>query len=486
MIRITALLLFLACLTCSPPAQAQNETEGQAVQELFQLSYLNLRTHGKSGYFEFYDQEEPDAFVGVWDPSGDKSACQTIVTVHGLLTYTVPAFEPHIFGIALAEPLYTDSQGSSWDEFGKHFGEDAGKEISSSVNPSNWESYNANQFQHMPNENMWDMVYGDPSKTANWSGALPGLQPFAGEFAWSMNAPLGPGKFYDQIAPFLPSLPPSTSPGGGSLIGMNVVLQIGVIDTNGSTPAAPKFTLTNAIGIQAMAGPPIKLNAGSGGNWGPPLASLTFKVENPNISMTASVPTTNGGTETVAVHIIDGTHVSFRLPRAAESGPLSFGSSQGPVSYITEPIAVVTHREVEELDIVGTPTFSTNVGANGNRVFGTSIIGNVTQIANKVLSIPVPADYLVYDLEVQLYPLDRTTMFAGAGTTVPVSLGVSPVAVSPVMTNAPATYIATPTAVTVLEQSFENLSGPIDLSLATNDPAMAGIDFLANIRVIEK
>lgn len=486
MYKFTSVVLFLSTLAFSQTSHAQNEIQGQPVQPTFQLSYYNLRTHGKTGHFEFYDRHEPDSYIGVWEGMSQLNASESIVTVDGLLSIILPANEPFIACISLAQPLYDTSTGEKWDDFGKHFGAESGKKISANYNPIEWESPNTNQFQHMPDADMWKSVNGDPSITSNWNTILPPLPSFLGEMPWGISTPLGPGKFFDQVKPFLPALPPSTGPGGGTLIGMNVVVQVGVLNTNGSTPAAPKFTLTNAIGIQAMAGPPIKLNAGSGGNWGPPLGSISFRVEKPNSSMTVEVPLDDGTTATVPVNIVDGQNVSLVLPRRAKSGPLVFRSSLGQVSHIEEPLAIVTHTEVQDLSLVSAPTFVTKEDQNGTRVFGTSIIGNVKQIAAEILTIPVPSDFVLYDLEVELYPLDRSKTYAGIGAPAPITVSISAVNAIPFPPPSPIVGPLPGGALLVATEKYFDLTGPVDLTLATTDPSLAGIDFLANIRVVEK
>ncbi len=481
MIKTFCTTLAFTCLFLSISASAQNEFPGQLVQQSSQLNYWNVRTFDKSGYFELFDPIEDDARIGFWSADGTNAPSQKIVTVDGILGYAIPANQPYAIGIVLTEALYDTSPGESFDNFGKFFEE--GLVLPTSINPATWNSVNTNQFVHMMSSDMWSMLAGDPTLLASWGTAIGGLPPVAGELPWGYAAPLGAGRFFSQVQPFLPSLPPSVGPGGGSLIGMNLVIQVGILDTNGSTPAAAKFSLTNAIGIQAMAGPPLKLNAGPGGNWGPPLSRIDFKVQSPNSSMVVNVNLSDGTTATVPMSIINGTTAGFRLPRLAITQGLSVRSHLGVVPALRQPIAIVTHDEVQDIAIVGVPTFTTKTKEDGLRVFGASVIGNVSQIANTILTIPVPPDFATYDLEVKVYPLDRPRMYAGLGQNVPLNLAVAPVGALPALAPYALSTSFAPGAV-VLEESYTNLSGPVDLTMVNT--AFGGFDFLAVARAVEK
>ncbi len=474
------LLLFLTALPSVAPAQ--NENPGQMVQQDHQLAFWNMRTYGKSGYYELFSPSEENANVGVWQNNGPNSPAQQIVTVDGLLGFAVPANRPYVVGIFVAQPLYDNSPGEIWEDFGKKF--HGPQALPLSANPPGWNSINANQFTHMPDQDMWQMVGGDPFTLGNWVGTFPGLSPVNGESPWGFATPLGPGRFFDQAQPFLPSLPPNVGPGGGNLVGMNLVVQIGVLDANSSTPGAARFSLTNAIGIQAMAGPPIKLNGSSGGNWGPPLSRIDFQVTNPNNDMKVAVPLSTGGTAILPVKVDNGSQVSFRLPLRAASGQVNFTTSYGPVGHIRQPMAVVTHGPVQDLTVVGAPNWTIETSANGRIILGTSVIGNIGAIANNTLTVPVPPAITNYDLEIRVYPLNRVSFYAGIGTTVPVSLGIGPVGALPSSAFVPPNINLLGDNTVVLEQCFDNVTGPVDLTLTTSAPQ--GFDFLAVVRAIKR
>ena len=481
MVRYAIALITFATLSLNLTVCGQNEFPGQPVQEDFQLSFWNVNTYGKVGYWELLDPSHPDAFAGIYDPNGTNAPSPKIVTVDGILGYRIPANQPYIVGITMAQALYDNSTGDKWQNFGKHF--DHGDKLQTAINGAQWRTYNENQFVNTLPQDMWQMVSGDPMVLGNWAGAFAGLPPFMGEMPWGFAAPLGAGRFFNQIKPVIAALPPNVGPGGGNLIGMNVVVQLGVLDTNGSTPVAPKFTLTNALGIQAMAGPPIKLNAGAGGNWGPPLSDVEFRVENPNNSIRIDVPMLDGTIQSMPARVVDGNTVSFTIPRGAMTGAVEVKSSTGRVPSLRQPLVIVTHEDVQDLSIVGIPQFTSKFEVGGTRVFGASLVGTLNQIASKIVNIPVPSDMNLYDLEVEVYPLDRSSTYAGLGLAVPVDLAVAPAGTVPAAGPYTPSLGFAPDSV-VLEKRYQNLSGPVDLSLSTNNGST--YDYLAIIRAVEK
>lgn len=250
-------------------------------------------------------------------------------------------------------------------------------------------------------------------------------------------------------------------------------------------PTAPALNITNAIGLRAMVGPPIKIDSTSG-NHSPRQGSIVFRGDNIVPSMTVDFIDAIGDTITQPVTIQDGSTFSVVVPEGAETGLLTMDAPTGDVAFEHEPIFVATHGSRQVLTFPGQiPDISSRI-EGGDIVWGFTVTGTADQLGELFSLIP-PSALDSFDIEFEIYPYDPLRDVAGVGTVVPVAIDVDEVDADAMMI-APASGVQTPPTIEyfgndgiVLKTTFEDVEGDLDITIDSSAPGT--FEYMAVVRI---
>lgn len=453
-------------------------TVGQQPTKEFALTYRNIDKL-PSGHWTFSLPEVSNT-IGKWSPTGPNAPGGVLPTSTGLLEFTMPTGQFWTIGIEITEFLYTDSTAASFDDFGSL--------NNPSLLPVNHYPLDypagAKMWQHLSDSTMWAFNMGPPDLWTSWLTTFP---PVSGPGPFMTIEPLGgPGNFFSQIMSALPviAVPPQTSPGGGGLIGMNVILQIAVAENAPLPPNPTRYLMSNSWGLQAMAAPVLKINAGSGGNFGPAGARRELDVLFPNVGAKVQLPALDGSIVDVPTGVIDGSTLGY-IPRDdTMSGPIDVVSPTGPTAFERPLVHIITQGDPVDIAI-DLPVEDQRV-IDGILVSGFSIFGTATDVQT-VVNVPAYPGGEAYDAEIKFYALDRTNNVAGyddgnpSNATIPVEANAAP-AGTPVMTQPlpPGTPIGN--GASVRSAFFSNLTGSYDLAFRSGAGPGSTFSYLLVVR----
>jgi hypothetical protein len=487
---LSFLALVLALLSSPAALAAPQHREGQnAEREL--SAWATSYSHPKFGL-----GVQEIGHIGYRDADDSTAPAQTLEMFYGKVALSLPAGEFAALGLSF-RPLYSDSPASAFDDFGAEFSSPL--ELDSALNiAAPWPQWqhmaNRDLFMTFPSRNPWsiaDWVAGSFLVASN--GAPATTVPLVGN---TTGGAFLPTSIFSAIEPIAD--PPAASPTGGKLIGLNAVLQATVLDTNASTPSAPKLRLTNAIGIRAMVAPPIKIGL-DGGNYGGRGSVMIARGEYISPTIGAWLPLPAGNALRLPTSQIDGESFAVGIPPAATTGVLQFNSQSGPGRVLEEQILVVTHGPVHDAATDSIPPIHSEVIDN-EIVHGFSIVGTADQLGEVIGLVP-PALLALFDLEIDVYPYDEVADLAGYGTGVNVAVevtevpptnrrgtsggsggsgGVLGVATLPVPPVQPPTLTPIGTRGSVLELDFEDLTGEVEICFTT--PNASTQRYLAVVR----
>lgn len=472
-----ARLLLVAILAVSAGAQ-QSPPPGQPPAKDMAITYRNIEKDAQLGWL--FAKPANENQVGVWDPNGPNSPGGILPTTLGLLEFTMPTGQFWTIGIEITQFLYDDSTAAEFADFGPL---DSPVLLPAPDYPLDY-PVGAKMWQHLSDQTMWAFNAGPPS---NWMSWLTTFPPIYGPGPSVTLQPLGgPGNFFMQIMAALPSVavPPPSSPGGGGLIGMNVILQLAVAENDPLPPAPTRYLMSNAWGLQAMAAPVLKINAGNGGNFGPAGQTRELKAAYPNVGVRVQLDTLGGAHQDVPTFLFDGSRIRYVPTPSVKTGPLTVTSPSGQVDYDRPLVHVVTHGTPVDIAVdAPTPVVRS---IDGDPVFGMSFYGTATN-APTVINFPDIPTGVAFDLEAKFYPLDRSTNVAGFGdgtaanASIPIEIGVSPEGTVPTAGQIPAAAIPIGNGATVRVRKFENLVGGQDVAIKSS-ALVSQFDYLVVLR----
>ncbi len=420
---------------------------------------------------------QSEHIIGQWSPSGPNLPAEVLDASLGLLAMVVPTGRPYVIGYELGKPLYTTSSAQDLQDFGERFQNPV--PLDPHFNPPGI----ATQWLHLSDEAMWTQIGGDPSDLRAWY-SFGSVAPVQGGSPTAFVTPLGGGgKLFNRILPVLPQIPPATGPMGGTLIGINLVVQVGVLDPNASGGGYPKFRLSNAIGIQVLAVPAIKINVGSGNNgsnFGPPGTIRHLGVSPATGSFQVQLPGPGGNPQSVPTTVLDGQTVAYEITSNIRTGQMGASAAGAPIQFAQPLVTVVTEGAAQPWTPGQTPNFTVRF-SDGQPVVGTTVTASLPP-GTHLVDIPHPGAIAgAFDVELEIYPLDPSGLQAGYASTLPLSLGIQPEGsmILPFTILMPPVSLA-PNAIR-LEQVFANQVG--NQQLVVENATNQTLDVLAVLRL---
>ncbi|MEE9392365.1 MAG: hypothetical protein V3W41_07655 [Planctomycetota bacterium] len=416
--------------------------------------------------------------IGLFIPNQENFAAEVIDIHWGILGAIIPTTKPTSFGYRI-RAIYSDSPPEAFYDFGPLFY--APRLLDPGLEPKP----HSHQFMHLEPAHLFRPIGGDPFNMTAWLS-----HGFVGSGPGNIQAVflIGPAPTL-MVKPMknLARLPPN-SPTGGTMTGLIMVLQTSVLEANASTPGAPALNLSNAIGLRAMVGPPIKIDSHLG-NYGPDRADIFFSGTNIVPSLTVDFVDATGTTITQNIRIHSGSTFSVDVPPGTKTGILAMSSPTGVVAFENEAIFVKTHGVRQPLLVPGQIPVITSVVEDGETVWGFTVTGTADQLGELFGLIP-PGALQIFDIEFEIYPYHPTRNFAGRGTTIPIEIAVEEVmpVIAPPSSDAAIAVQTLPILEpigsdgVVLKTTFEDVEGDVDITFSTTMPGST-FQYMAVVRI---
>ena len=306
-----------------------------------------------------------------------------------------------------AFPIYENSPPSAWTNFGPRWN------APSHLNPTVEYVREAPQYLHIDPTHMWEQLGGDPTDPAAWASL--GTQSPAigsGTNGVSYQELFPPGPLWDWVMQKGQGrIDPKGPPGSGALTGINLVMQLGVLNGNGAS-GTPEVNLSNALALTVTPGPPLKINM-TGGNHGNGGDDLNFQGTNVSPATMVTFQSSGGTTRTSSVQMINGSSFGVRIPTDAISGDLTFShpAMAAPLSTTGPTHFVRRFAQLTNLAVTPAPSWSTTPFANG-ALQGIAFHGIVGP-AGSTLAIPPILATISGTLSLSVYTFDPSLGLAG-------------------------------------------------------------------------
>ncbi len=471
-------LVFSFLLLLSPLTLAQGgPPAGQLPAQDLYVGFAALAPNPMNPNGFIIPAPQSEHIIGQWTATGPNLPAEVLDAAHGLLAMVVPTGRPYVIGYDVGKPLYTTSSAQDLQDFGDRFQNPVALEPH--FNPPGI----ATQWLHLSDDAMWMQIGGDPSDLRAWFnfGNVAPVQPGS---PTAFVTPLGGGsKLFNRILPILPQIPPATGPMGGSLIGINLVIQVGVLDPNASGGGYPKFRLSNAIGIQVLAVPAIKINIGpgnNGSNFGPPGTIRHLGVSPATPSFQVQLPDASGSLGSVPTTVLNGQTVAYEITPGSRTGQIGAFAAGAQLQFTQPLITVVTEGNAQPWVPGQTPNFIVRI-ADGQPIVGTTVTASLPP-GTHLVDVPHPAIFSgAFDVELEVYPLDAQGIQAGYASTLPLSLAIQPQGFQGIPFTAAAAPVSLAPNAIRLERFFANQVG--NQELVIENTTNQTLDVLAVVRL---
>ncbi len=415
-------LLFLFLLSPLTLAQGGPPTGQLPAQDLY-VGFAALAPNPMNPNGFIIPAPQSEHIIGQWSATGPNLPAEVLDAALGLVAMVVPAGQPYVIGYDVGKPLYTTSPAQNLQDFGPRFRNPV--PLAPQFNPPGIST----QWLHLSDSAMWMQIGGDPADLRAWY-SFGSVAPFQPGSSTAFITPFGGGgKLFNRILPLLPQIPPATGPMGGSLIGVNLVMQVGVLDPNASGGGYPKFRLSNAIGIQVLAVPAIKINiepGNNGSNFGPAGAIRHLRVSPATASFRVQLPNGAGVLRSVPTTVLNGETVAYEITPGSQTGQIGATAAGAPVQFEQPLITVVTEGNAQPWVPGQTPNYTVRV-ADGQPIVGSTVTASIPP-GTHLVDVPHPTILSggAFDVEVEVYPLDGQGLQAGYGSTLPLNLAIQP------------------------------------------------------------
>lgn len=306
-----------------------------------------------------------------------------------------------------AFPIYENSPPSDWTNFGQRWN-----------TPSHLDSAldylrEAPQYLHIDPAHMWEQVGGDPTILSAWINQGTPTPPVgSGTNGVGLHELFPPGPLWDwALQKAQGRIDPKGPPGAGALTGINLVMQLGVLNGNGAN-GTPKINLSNALALTVTPGPPLMINM-NGGNHGDGNGGLFFQCANLSPLTQVGFQSQTGAPLTTPIQVLSGSTFAVRIPTGATTGALTFSHPAVPTPLTTSGSTHFVRRFGPLTNMNIAPILNWGSTAFGSQVVqGLAFQGTAT---SNGLSINVPPTLLttVGDITMEFYTYDPLTGLAG-------------------------------------------------------------------------
>ena len=467
-------LSILACaLLCCTASLAQTPPPGEKAKSDLSLFFI-AGGKGVNEYVPF--SPWPEHTIGL-SYLGQEDPTQQAVAWAGELSAVVPAGKKFVLGFE-ASLVYASSPGPEWSRFGDYV--DQPVKLRSDVDyPKEFP-----QDLHVDPAFMWEDLGGDPSDPAAWAALGPEHDTPNGIGGLAYLNIVGPDRLFNWALRKVSGRIPIKTPGAlGPITGINLVLQLGILEGNGAN-GVPEVNLSNAIVLTVTPGPTLLVNI-NGGNNGEPGDVLSFDVTQAVPGMTVVFPRVGGGVVRRTATMTSGSTIEVTIPPQASSGALGFASptlppgaevpTGSPVIPFVRRFGPLIRPHLGDALTWNAFTYD-GLAIRAMTVFGIATGGNF----NVTLPPALPNDPNG-SLVVDLYTYAPSTDLVGfrVGNSFPLSLNVQPVGVSIAV---PLVMVPNSGQVQVVTDAESNTSSVQQVSVGVTNANLPVLPFFAVIR----
>lgn len=376
-----------------------------------------------------------------------------------------------------AFPIYENSPPSAWTNFGPRW------DTPSHLNPTVEYVREAPQYLHIDPAHMWEQLGGDPTNPAAWASlgtSTPAVGSGTNGVSYQQLFPPGPlWEWAMQKAQG--RIDPKGPPGGGALTGINLVMQLGVLNGNGAN-GTPEVNLSNALALTVTPGPPLKINM-TGGNHGNGGEGLIFQGTNISPATKVTFQSIGGAALTAPVQMVSGSLFGVRIPNDATSGSLTFNhpAMSAPVSTVGPTHFVRRFGPLTDLSTTPMPSWTSTLFGGGS-VQGVAIHG-LASTTGLTVTIPPVLTTSSGTLTLSIYTYDPAHSLAGVlvgGQTFGNVLSVMTGAVGSALVTAP--FTPTASVVQGIQVTYNGALGAYAIQVNPVFPTLGDTPFLISAR----